>query len=240
LVEKKKKVGQLYGIGLGPGDPELVTLKAHRILSRVSSVFVPQKSTEHRSYAGSIVSRLSGNPGQKIANLVFPMQKDGLEPYWERAAEEIWQHLARGEDCAFVTEGDPLLYGTFIYILAIFQERHPEVEIEIIPGVSSISAAAAGALFPLASGGGRVAILPAVYGDNDLRKTLESFDTVVLLKANHMFDSILDTLEEMGLTDNCVYVKKCSMAEEEIVKDIRRLRGQKLDYFSLLIVRRGE
>lgn len=240
VEKKKKKVGRFYGIGVGPGDPELITLKAHRILSRVSSVFVPQKSNEHPSYAGSIISRLSDNPSQKITNLVFPMQKDGLEPYWERAAEEIWQHLVRGEDCAFVTEGDPLLYGTFVYIFAIFQERHPEVGIEVIPGVSSINAVAASALFPLASGGERVAILPAVYGDNDLRKTLESFDTVIILKLNHTFDSILDTLEEMGLTDNCVYVKKCSMAEEEIVKDIRRLRGQKLDYFSLLIVRRGK
>ena len=233
-----KAMGRLYGVGVGPGDPELITLKAQRILSQVSVIFVPQKDIGHESYARSIISDLLGNRTQKVVDLVFPMQNGDLEPYWERAAEEIRQHLAQGEDCAFVTEGDPLLYGTFAYILSIFQERYPEVVIEVIPGISSINAAAASAMLPLSSGGERVAIIPATYEDKSLRETLESFDTVVLLKVNAVFDRILDVLEEMELVDRCIYIRRCTTKDEEIVKDIRKLKGKNLDYLSLLIVRR--
>ena len=235
---EKRKIGCLYGVGVGPGDPELITLKAQRILSQVSVIFVPQKDTGHESYAGSIISGSLESPTQQVVELVFPMQKSALEPYWERAADEIWQRLAQGEDCAFVTEGDPLLYGTFVYILSIFQERHPEVVIKVVPGISSINAAAASAVLPLSSGRERVAIIPATYQDKALRETLESFDTVVLLKINTAFDRILDVLEEMKLVDRCTYIRRCTTKDEEIVKDIRKLKGRDLDYLSLLIVRR--
>ena len=240
-TQKKKTIGRLYGVGVGPGDPELVSLKAQRILSQVQVIFVPRKDAEYESYAYSIISDLPGSPTQNVVYLVFPMQKGTLEPYWESAAEEIWQHLAQGEDCAFVTEGDPLLYGTFAYILSIFQERYPEVTVEVIPGISSINAASARALFSLASAYERVAIIPATYYEEEaLRETLKNFDTVVLLKINTVFDKILNVLEEMKLVDRCTYIRRCTTKDEEIVKDIRKLKGKKLDYFSLLIVRRQE
>lgn len=235
---KKREIGRLYGVGVGPGDPELITVKAQRILSHVSLIFVPQKDAGHQSYAGSIISGLLGSLTPRMVELVFPMQKSALEPYWEKAADEIWQHLAQGEDCAFVNEGDPLLYGTFVYILSIFQKRHPEVDIEVIPGISSINAAAARAMLPLSSGGERVAIISATYQVNVLRETIESFDTVVLLKVNTVFDRILDVLEEMKLVDRCIYIRRCTTKDEEIVRDIRKLKGRDLDYLSLLIVRR--
>jgi precorrin-2/cobalt-factor-2 C20-methyltransferase len=112
------------------------------------------------------------------------------------------------------------------------------VNIEVIPGISSINAAAASALLPLASGEQRLAILPATYEGNALQETLENFNTVVMLKVNTVFDRILDILEEMQLTDKCVYVKRCTTGEEKIVRDVRKLRGQELDYLSLLIMRR--
>lgn len=236
--QRKKTIGHLYGVGVGPGDPELITLKAQRILSQVSVIFVPRKDAKHESYARSIISGLVENSNQRIVDLVFPMQKGTLKPYWEEAVEKIWQHLALGKDCAFVTEGDALLYGTFAYILSIFQERHPEVTVEVIPGISSINAASARALLPLAISGERVAIIPATYEDEALRETLESFDTVVLLKVNTVFDRILDVLEEMKLADRCIYIRRCTTKDEEIVRNIRKLRGQELDYLSLLIVRR--
>ncbi len=237
-----KKIGRLYGVGVGPGDPELLTLRAYRVLSQVPVVFVPHKNAKSKSYAYSIIDGLVGEPPQKVVALVFPMQKDSqkLVPYWERAAEEIWWHLAQGEDCAFVNEGDPFLYGTFIHVFEIIRERYPEVTIEVIPGVSSINAASARGLLPLASGKERVAILPTTYENNidALRETFESFDTVVLLKVHSTFDKVLDLLEDMKLTDRCVYIKRCTSPDEEIVRDIRKLRGKNLDYLSLLIVQR--
>jgi len=233
-----KTIGHLYGVGIGPGDPELITLKAQRILSQVSVIFVPRKGAKQESYARSIISGIVDNSNQRIVDLVFPMQRGTLKPYWEEVVEKIWQHLAMGEDCAFVTEGDALLYGTFIYVLSIFQENHPEVTIEVVPGISSINAASARVLLPLAIGGERVAIIPATYEDEALRETLESFNTVVLLKVNTVFDRILDVLEEMKLADKCIYITRCSTKDEEIVRDIRKLKGRNLDYLSLLIVRR--
>jgi len=93
-------------------------------------------------------------------------------------------------------------------------------------------------MLPLSSGGERVAIIPATYEDKALRETLESFDTVVLLKVNTVFDRIMDVLEEMKLVDRCIYIRRCTTKDEEIVKDIRKLKGKNLDYLSLLIVRR--
>lgn len=235
---KKQGIGQLYGVGVGPGDPELITLKAQRILSEVSVIFVPSKGVEHQSYAGSIISNLLKKSTQEVVKLVFPMKKGDLKSYWEKAAAEVWQHLAQGRDCALITAGDPLLYGTFIHILSIFQERHPEVAIEVVPGIPSINAASARALLPLATGSERVAVIPAIYANETLRKTLECFDTVVLLKVNTVFDKVLAVLEEMELVDKCIYIRRCTTEDEEIVRDIKELRGKTLDYLSLLIVRR--
>ena len=143
MSTRGKKLGRLYGVGIGPGDPKLLTLRAHHILSQVPIVFVPQKSTGSKSYAYSIIESLVGKSSQKIVALIFPMRKDSQEliPYWEKAAEEIWQHLAQGDDCAFVNEGDPLLYGTFIHVFEILRKRYPKLTIEVIPGISSINAA---------------------------------------------------------------------------------------------------
>lgn len=236
----REKTGRLYGIGVGPGDPELLTVRAARLLSRVPVIFAPQKGGESESYARRIIAGLVQEPEQRIIELVFPMRKDvgRLTGYWAEAAETIWRHLSRGQDAAFITEGDPLLYSTFIYVLEILRRDHPEVSIEVVPGVSSINAAAARGLVPLAAGGERVAILPATYEDRAIRKTLQDFDTVVFLKVNNVFDKVLGILEELDLVGKCLYVSRGTAEGEEIIRDIGRLKGKKLDYLSLLIVRR--
>jgi precorrin-2/cobalt-factor-2 C20-methyltransferase len=236
----KVVLGRLYGIGVGPGDPELLTLRAHRILSQVPVIFVPQKDGKSRSYASQIIAGLVKEPQQKIIELVFPMRRNAeeLASYWDKAVQNIWRHLSRGKDCAFITEGDPLLYGTFIHVFEVLHRSHPETNIEVIPGVSSVSAAAARALLPLASGDERVAILSAVYEDEDIRETLENFDTIVFLKISNAFERVFNILEELCLTDKCICVSRCTTTDEEIIRDVKKLKGKKLDYFSLLIVRR--
>ena len=236
----KQEVGCLYGVGVGPGDPELLTIRAARILSRVSIVFTPQKDSKSKSYARHIITGMINKSEQRVIDLVFPMKKgtDGLTDYWEKATKTIWQYLRSGEDCAFIAEGDSLLYGTFIHVFEMLRKNHPEARIEVIPGVSSINAAAARALFPIATGSERVAILPATYEDRAIRKTLEDFDTVIFLKISTVFDKIFNILKELGLVEKCVYVSRCTTEDEKIVKDISDLKGERLDYLSLLIVRR--
>jgi len=237
---QKKGIGRLYGVGVGPGDPELLTLRAYHLLSRVPVIFVPLKDKKSKSYAKSVIDNLVKKSEGKVVGLVLPMLRDReqLADYWRRAVESIWQYLEKGEDCAFVNIGDPLLYGTFIHILETLQKSHPEIEVEVIPGISSINAAAARAIVPLASNDEHIAIISGNREDKVIRETLQKFDTVVFLKMNTIFDKLLTILEELNLKKKSVYVRRCTTQDEEIIWDISKLKGKKVDYFSLLIVRK--
>jgi precorrin-2/cobalt-factor-2 C20-methyltransferase len=236
---KDKCPGTFYGIGVGPGDPELITLKAKRILAEVPVIFVPKKGEESTSYARSIIAGFI-QPHQQVVELVFPMlkERERLAGHWELAVERIWEHLGQGLDCAFVNLGDPLLYGTFINIIEALRSKCPQMHIQVIPGVSSITAAAAGAIIPLAIDDDRLAIISGKCDDSFIRETLNKFDTVIFMKMYRVFDRVLAILEETQLIKNAVYVENCTTGKERIVTDLTRLKGEKLDYFSLLIVRK--
>jgi len=227
-------------VGVGPGDPELLTLRAYHVLSQVPVIFVPLKDEKSKSYARSIIDNLVKKSEGKIVGLVLPMLRDKkrLQEYWHKAADTIWQYLEKGEDSAFVNIGDPLLYGTFIHIWETLKQSHPEIEVEVIPGISSINAAAARAIVPLASNDERIAIISGNHEAQVIRDTLENFDTVVFLKVNTVFDKLLGILEELNLMGKSVYVRRCTTQDEEIIRDISQLKGEKVDYFSLLIVRK--
>ena len=154
-------IGCLYGIGVGPGDPELLTLKALKAIQRVPVICVPQAANRRDSYALSIVKDYV-KPEQEILRAPFPTDDaEGAAQAWREASEMVAERLRKGQDVAFLTEGDPMLYSTFSYILTGVQELCPEAPIVIIPGVSSVMAAAASSGVPLATHGQRLAILPA-------------------------------------------------------------------------------
>lgn len=230
---------KLYGVGVGPGDPELMTLKAQRILATVPVVFVPVSRRGEQSYAATIAAAYLREPGRRVIELVYAMTKDeGLaQAAWQASADRIASELARAKEGAFLTEGDPMLYSTFIHTFLTLRAEHLEILVEIVPGVSSVTGAAAAAQWPLADRDDRLAVLPATYERDLLRRALCEFDSVVLLKVNRVMDRVLDLLAELDLLDGAVYVRRCGRPEQEIVRDVRTLRGQKLDYFSLLLVR---
>lgn len=240
---KNRGLGRFYGLGVGPGDPELLTLKAHRILTHAPVICAPKRGYSADGYAYKIIKEFIDPDRQELLELIFPMSKDisRLIPYWEDNLRQIMERINSGKDCAFITEGDPLLYSTFINVLNMLQERHPEVPVQVVPGVSSISAAAASALVPLANGDDRVAIIPATYEPERLKEVLTEFDTIALMKVNSVFDTVLDVLEELRLIDKAVFVKKATApGEEEIVRDVRTLRGTKIEYMSILLVAKGK
>lgn len=233
-------LGTLYGIGVGPGDPELLTVKGLRILQSVPNVYVPVSRPGARSLARSIVDEYLDPARQRIVDLVVEMHDDvgSLAEQWRENARVVAAQLTGGSDAAYITEGDPLLYSTFVHLADALAEVCPEAPIVVVPGISSVHAAAAAARVELAERDGRIAILPATYEGERLGAVLDTFDTIVLLKVASVFDHVLELLEQRGLVGGSVYVRRCGLPEEEIVTDVRTLRGRKLDYFSLLIVRR--
>lgn len=248
--------GTLYGIGLGPGDAELLTLKAFRVLSQVPVIFYPSCGGREGGFALDILQRAfervpmlgqDGAPARGDAihercrplSTSMPRGADAERPHWTAAAEIVADVLRSGQDAAFITEGDPLLYSTFIHLQTALAERCPEARVEIIPGVSSITAAAARTAFPLAIGDERIAVLPATYDPDALERLLDTFDSVVLLKVSRVLDRVLTILERRRWVANAVFVERCGTPGERIVTDVASLRGQRVDYFSLLLVRKA-
>jgi len=243
IQPQHQEYGKLYGVGAGPGAPDLLTLRAERVLRTCPVICLPAGASG-KSYVENIIEKLVDRSQQEVLLLQFPMQRDLARaiPARELAASRVLDRLQAGHDVAFVTEGDPLLYSTFGYLLERVRGHSPQIPVEVIPGVSSITAAAASACLPLAAWNERIAILPAVYSldrsePGNLHMVLQAFDTVVLLKVNSVFDALLRVLEELDLAQHAVFVRRCSTDLEEVVFDLASLRKQTLDYFSLVIVR---
>ncbi|MED4970674.1 precorrin-2 C(20)-methyltransferase [Parageobacillus toebii] len=231
--------GTLYGIGVGPGDPELLTVKAFRRLKEAHVITYPKKQRGSKSYAQQIIEAYFSPAEKKMIGLVFPMTKnmDVLTEKWNETAEAIWEQLSAGRDVAFVTEGDPLLYSTFIHLMKIMKERYPNVTIEIVPGVSSVNAAAARLQIPLADGDEQVAIIPARDDYEAMKKALEDHDCVVFLKVAKVMGMMIRLLREQNLLQNAAVVTKVT-SKEEIIWNIEQLEGVELEYLTLLVVRK--
>ncbi len=236
--------GVLYVIGVGPGDPELLTIKGMRILNEISCICVPKGREEGSSLALAIVKRIVNVENKEIVEAYFPMRKtrkadhqDELDPRWDETVRNVSARLNRGTDMAFITIGDPSIYSTFFYLHEKLLETNPGLRVEIVPGVSSITASAARAGISLGLADEKIALLPANY-PGELRKILETFDTVVLMKVHKVFDKVLGVLDELHLTGNAVYICRAGMEDEKITRDITMVKEKDLNYFSMVIVRK--
>lgn len=227
--------GRLYGVGVGPGDPELLTVKAARVLADAPVVFAPQAAGSADSLALSVARRYIDESRQRLiyASFVMGGTSDGV---WAEAAERIARHLLGGADVAFLTQGDPMLYGSFMYVMQKVRAAHPHIPIEVVPGVTSITAAAAAAKLPLVSHGERLAVLPAMYGIDDLRAVLAAYDTVVLMKVNRRALAAAAALESEGALRRCVFARRATTPRELIAFSLRELDPEDVDYFSMLIL----
>lgn len=241
----------LTAVGLGPGDPELLTLKGLRAIQAAQLIFVPRSRGRGQSLALQVASPHIDPARQAVIELPLPMTRDAevLESAWQAAAETIaaaFQELRvqgvvdrRG---VYLLLGDPLLYGTFPYIQAALQRLCPAMAVEIVPGVTSFAAAAARIQQPLSAMAGRVAILPASHETDAaaLREILAAFESVVLLKVGPVLPQMVQLLEALGRLTDAVYVERVGMPDERVVLDLRQLPPQPTSYFSLILVTRKQ
>jgi precorrin-2/cobalt-factor-2 C20-methyltransferase len=232
------KIGTLYGIGVGPGDPDLITLKALQVLSRIPHLFASCSTKNSYSLALNIVRRHLNGAG--IERLPFPMTRDPqvLQAAWETNARRVLEVLATGVDAAFVTLGDPLTYSTFGYLLKTLKRLCPEVRVVTIPGITSYNAAAARTQIPLTEGEESFVLVSGAQGAARLREVVENSDNIVMLKTYRNFREIYRTLEELDLLDRATCISRCGLEGEMVVENLRDYHGQPLPYLSMIIIKK--
>ena len=226
--------GRLYGLGVGPGDPELLTLKALRLLRTVPVVAYP--APEHGdSFARSIVAAWIEGHQREIA-IRFPM-RPGPPPVgiYETAAAALAAELESGRDVALLCQGDPLFYGSFINLLTRLAGRY---RIEIVPGVSSLTAVAAAAAFPLVSQDETLAVIPAMLEEDQIAARLAECDTAAIVKLGRHVAKVRRVLDRLGLLDSAVYVEHATLPTQRTVP-LAAIESDEAPYFSMVLIARS-
>jgi precorrin-2/cobalt-factor-2 C20-methyltransferase len=225
--------GQLFGLGLGPGDPELVTLKALRLL-RAAAIVVYPAPKGGESFARSIVAEWIA-PAQREVAIAFPM-RPGPPPaeIYDTAAATIAGELDQGHDVAFLCQGDPFFYGSFA---AIFTRLAPRYPVTIVPGVSSLVACAAAAATPLVQRDETVTVIPATLPEPDLVRRLADCDSAAIIKLGRHAGKVRGVLASLGLLDAAIYVERASQTRERVAR-FAEIDPASVPYFAMTLVYR--
>ncbi len=231
--------GILYGVSLGPGNPDLMTRRAWALLQTGKVWSYPIRNPKSDSYALDIALRAGLALPAEHMPLIFPMTHDAekLAKYWLRAAETVLGKLQAGEDVLFLVEGDASTYSTFGHLAKTVTALDETITIETIAGVPSFNAAAARVQMPLADVDDTVAIIPAGYGLDVIATMLDEFDTLILLKVKPLLDDIIDLLTARELLSHSRFIEKAGTPEERVMTNISGLYGEKVNYLSLLLVK---
>lgn len=230
--------GKIFGVGVGPGDPELMTIKAKKILDTVDIIAIPKTAKDKDSLALTIAKGACDRDWE-LLELVFPMSKnvEYLEDSWKEAAGVIEEKLSKGLNVAFVTLGDPTVYSTFIYIYKILINKG--FEAEIISGITSFCASAARAGVSIAEGAEKIAVIPLVNDIKELIHIMEDFENIVLMKVSKNFIQIRELINQRADFNKTVLVSKCGMEDEFISLDINKIDNNDLSYFTTMILKKN-
>lgn len=227
--------GILYGVGVGPGDPELMTLKAARLIGNARYIAYPAPDSGV-SFARSIAADLFRDDVVEVP-IIVPMKvaRFPAEEIYDGAAQEIAVLLERGHDVVVLCEGDPFFYGSFMYL---FQRLVDRFKVEVVPGVSSPMASAARFGWPLAARNDVLSIVPAPLESEDLRARIASSDAVVLIKIGRHFAKVRAVIEELGLTGQAAYIERASLPNEKLLP-LAQVDGDVAPYFSIILIYKG-
>jgi precorrin-2/cobalt-factor-2 C20-methyltransferase len=225
------QTGRLYGLGIGPGDPELLTLKAHRILTSVPVIAYPTLENG-KVLARAIVADFI-SPDQVEIPMPVPFSvKRSSQPYYDIAAENIAEHLRAGRDVAVLCEGEPMLYGTFMYLFQRLARRFPT---EVVPGISSTMASAAMLGAPITFRNDVLSIMPATLDADILRDRLAGVDAAVIIKLGRHFAKVYAILAELELLDRALYIERATQPNQRIVA-ITEVNPVEVPYWSLILI----
>ena len=237
---------ELIAVGCGPGDPDLLTVKAVRAIQNADIIMCPTSKEGKSSIALSIVSSIIDNSKtKKIVNLVFPMTKDKniLETTWQKNSKILAENVLSGKKVVYLTVGDPYLYSTWIYLHREIETKYPEIKITVIPGIVSIFTFTSKVGISLAEGSEKIAVIPSCYDLSKVKELAKNSDTMVFLKDGRYFDQVIELLKEAGFSDNSIFAIGQDLdTENEIVRKLTLGEVTKetmtSKYFSIMVVKR--
>ena len=231
-------MAKFYGIGTGPGDSTLVTIKAVNTIKRLDILYTPEPKKGGDSLALSIVKEYVPD-AVEIKQRHFPMNNDSVEKMasWDAIAAEIKDDVKAGKEVGFITLGDPMIYSTYVYIMERLMD---EIEVETIPGISSFSNIASNQNFPLVMDTDPLMVIPCTMEEEKIDAALQTYDCFVLMKVYKNFKEIVQKLEKYDLIDSAILVSNSSQEREVVYKDLRDVHLQeKISYFSTILVNRN-
>jgi len=227
--------GKLYGVGVGPGDPELMTLKAHRLLRECNIVAYPAPD-DGVSFARAIAAQYLRSEQVEIP-IVIPMKTSRFpaREVYDEAASRIANHLDAGEDVVVLCEGDPFFYGSFMYL---FERLAGDYDVEIVPGVSSLMASAAALKRPIAARNDVLTVIPAPLDNDAIIRRLEMGEAIAFIKVGRHFGRICALIEKAGLTSSSGYLERISLENEKIMA-LGDVSADEVPYFSIILIYKG-
>lgn len=230
--------GTFYGIGVGPGDPELLTMKAVKAIQKVDIIIAPKTEKKDGSVALNI-ARPYLKEDVRIVYQVFPMVKGFAldDAAWKQNKEEILGFLEEGKNVAFLTLGDAMFFSTYIYVFRLLEKEG--VPIETIPGIPAFVAMGSHLGWPIVEGDDVLSVIPATACTEKIEKALSVSDNVVLMKVYKNFPEVAELLEKNAMLDHAVMVSRCGLPDEERIDDIRARKNQPVNYLSTILARRS-
>ncbi len=232
-------MAKFYGIGTGPGNADLVTVRGVNVLKKIAILYTPEAKKASKSLALQIVAPYL-EATVEIKQRHFPMVNNSVvkEQAWQQIATEILQDVTSGRDVGFVTLGDPMIYSTYSYLLALLKDKIPT---ETIPGISSFCNIANTLQLPLVREEEAYTVLPATADAHLIELSLEHFSTIVLMKVSLVFPKIRQIIVEHDLLNQAVLISHSSLATEEVHLGLAQVAADvKLSYFSTIIVYKNQ
>lgn len=226
-----KQNGILYGIGVGTGDPEYLTLKAVRLIQE-ADIIVYLKSEKGVTIARDIASKWIVNQQQMAISMPYKTNRNAANKAYDIASVQIADYLQQGLQVAFLCEGDPLFFGSYIYL---HQRLSSDYHCQIVAGISSIHTATALAQIPLVQQTESLAVVTSRNTDEEILKALSQYSSVVIMKAGVARPRLLKLIKKSKRLEKTCYIQRAGQAGEKIIRDVNQLTG-KGDYFSVLVV----